>query len=247
MSKPRRTWRGPAGVALLALLTLWIVAPATARQTVERTGRAYRQGDDRLLYTETHREVLRGGRVMSCTVIYRDPRGRSFARRTLDFTGGATHPDFRLENSRTGHVEAAVQQGDRVLVSFRRSAADVYREKKLTLPDQAIIDAGFDRFVKHNWTRLVQGETVKRPFLVPSLRQFVDFRIYLEQHDTARVVFVMEPASFLLRLFGDAITVTYERNHRVLRRYRGISNLRDRGGENYMVYVEFSGAGAVRR
>ena len=81
------------------------------------------------------------------------------------------------------------------------------------------------------------------PFLVPSFHRFIDFKIYRKRQSDTEVTFVMEPASFLLRIVGDGVLVTYNRDNAALKRYEGISNIRDEQGDNYEVRVEFPGAG----
>lgn len=230
--------------AMAALALCAAAAPAgAAATTAERTGYAYELGGNALLYTEQHEETLRNGRVTRSVVTYRDARGEVVATKRLDFSRKAISPDFRLENSRNGHVEGARRRGDRVLVYFRKTGDYEYRDERVEPPAGAIIDGGFDRFIEHQWRRLLAGEEFERPFLVPSMRRFVDFRIYLEGRSDADVVFVMEPASLLLRVVGGRITVVYDRESRALKRYEGVSNIRDRAGENYEVRVEFPAAG----
>lgn len=79
--------------------------------------------------------------------------------------------------------------------------------------------------------------------LLPSFHRFLDFRIYLERKTDTELVFIMEPASMLLRVIADGIVVSYDRDSGALRRYEGISNIRDQDGENYQVRVEFPAAG----
>ncbi len=121
-----------------------------------------------------------------------------------------------------------------------------FNEQELRPPEDAIIDGGFDRFIEANWSRLLQGEVFERPFLVPAFQKFLDFRIYLERAGNADVIFVMEPASLLVRLVGGGIVVTYDRDSAALKRYEGISNIRDPDGKNYEVRVEFPAAGRSR-
>ena len=152
-------------------------------------------------------------------------------------------PDFKLSNSVNGHLEGARREAGYCIVFFRKTNEDKYRESRISLPDHAIIGGGFDRFIESNWNRLLAGEVFKRPFLVPSFHKFIDFKIYLEKSTGADVVFVMEPASFLLRVLSDPITVTYNRGSASLRLYKGVSNIRDQAGENLDVRVEFTPAG----
>lgn len=237
---------GDMNVALVLALWAFAIPAGTHATTSERTGYAYALDKDMLLYTEKHHESVENGRVVRSVVTYRDPEGQIVATKRLDFSGNAASPGFRLENARNGHLEGAEQRDDKLLVFFRRTTNHDYEEAKLDFPGRAIIDGGFDRFVESNWTRLLQGEVFKRPFLVPSLQRFLDFRIYLERRTDADVVFIMEPASLLLRIVGEEIIVTYDRDNAALKRYEGISNLRDQEGSNYRVRVEFPAAGGSR-
>lgn len=229
-------------VALLALVLIPLAAES-AGTSAQRTGYAYELGTDRLLYIEAHNEYLEQGRVTRSEVVYRNPEGGVIARKQLNFHRNASNPDFRLENQANGHLEGANQRDDRLLVFFRKTEDHALRERELRAPDDAIIDGGFDRFIENNWAALVRGEVFERPFLVPSFQRFLDFRIYLERMTDTDVVFVMEPASMLLRIVGDGIVVAYDRDSAALRRYEGISNIRDEDGENYEVRVEFPAAG----
>jgi len=201
-------------IVVLIALACVVSVPASGAPIQERKGYAYPAGDDRLLYTEEHREWLRDGEVVRSEVTYRDADGGVIATKRLDFSGVPTHPDFELNNHASGHIEGAEQQPDGVRVFFRRTDGHELKEKKVALPDEAIIDGGFDRFIELNWERLLSGEVFERPFLVPSFQRFVNFRIYLEKQRGDDVIFVMEPASFLVRLVGEGIVVTLGRSER---------------------------------
>jgi hypothetical protein len=231
------------GVAVFLALILIPLAAESAGTTGQRTGYAYELGTDRLLYTEEHHEQIEQGRVTRSEVVYRKPDGGVIATKQLNFRRNASDPDFRLENPVNGHLEGANQRDDRLLVFFRKTDDHALRERELRAPDNAIIDGGFDRFIENNWTALMQGDVFQRPFLVPSFQRFLEFRIYLERMTETEVVFIMEPASMLLRIVGDGIVVAYDRDSAALRRYEGISNIRDQDGENYEVRVEFPADG----
>jgi len=85
----------------------------------ERTGYAYRPGDNELLYTEEHDERVENGRVARSTVTYRGPGGNVIAVKRLDFSGSGSTPDFRLENRRNGHVEGARTRDQGLVVFFQ--------------------------------------------------------------------------------------------------------------------------------
>jgi len=236
-----------SAVVAACLVACLQAIPAPAGATIDRKGYAYALDGDALLYVEEHDDIVREGRVVRSTVTYRDPSGGAFATKRLDFSAEPTSPEFELENARTGHVEGAKRRGDALLVMFRKSDEYDLQQERLEPPGDAIIDGGFDRFIESNWSRLIDGEVFERPFLVPSFQRFVDFRIYLERRSETEVVFVMEPDSFLLRLVGGGIEVTYDRDSAALKRYEGVSNMRDPSGDNFKVRVEFPAAGSEGR
>lgn len=228
----------PISIAILGFLAFGSTFPVHA-ELVQRIGYAYEAGEDTLLYTEEHKEWKEDGAITKSVVTYRDADGNVIATKNLDFSGDPVNPDFRLTSTSNGHIEGAKQEPDRFVVFFRKSRDHEYREEEIQLPDHAIIDGGFDRFVEINWEDLLEGEVFERPFLVPSFHRFIDFKIYLEEKNETHAVFFMKPASLLLRLVGAGIKVTYDRNNGALKLYEGISNVRDSSGENYDIRVEF--------
>jgi len=234
-------WR-LVGNALLLATTL-LAAPIEAKVLL-RVGLAYDSDSGELLYSEHHREVYHGERVLRSTVTYKDAEGDAFAEKSIDFTAGRTMPDFSLANRRTGHREGSQRAGELLAISHRKAQTKKFKTVQVPAPMTAIIDAGFDRFVEDYWDELASGHIVVRPFLVPSRFDFLDFRIRKLKEDRKfgrkTLVFRMEPNGLLLRtLMVDPMDITYDAQRRILMRYRGISNMRNANGENYKVRIEF--------
>ena len=208
----------------------------------ERVGYAYAAGSGSLLYSEHHQEWWKGGRILRDTVTYRDADGNIIGEKHVDFRTRERAPGFLLRNIRTGHSEgAAAAAEDKLEVSFRRNQGAPLKKEALNLPENAIVDAGFDRFVENNWEALMRGETFVRPFLVPSRLQFIDFRIRRVDNESEpeRATFEMATDSALLRLFAPAIRVIYDTRNRTLLEYDGVSNIRNGQGENLDVEIRF--------
>lgn len=231
-------------LSAVVLAALVLIPCQAGANIIERIGYAYSLGadDEEFLYMEQHEEWMENGRITRSTVTYRDADGSVIAKKNLDFSKDPSSPEFRLNGIANGHVEGASRKNGEFIVFFRKSDDHELVEKAVTLPEQAIIDGGFDRFIEKNWNALLKGEVFDRPFLVPSFGKFVDFKIYLDRATGSDAVFVLETASLLLRLLSEKIEVTYSRENAALKRYVGISNIRDRQGENYEVRVVFPGA-----
>jgi hypothetical protein len=234
---------GCRGVARAAALMSVLMVPlaSSGNSLKERVGYAYDSGSGALIYTEHHQEWWNGGQILRDTVTYRDAQGRIIGEKHVHFRNRENAPEFVLRNIRTGHSEAAKMDSDEVEVSFRRSQGEPEKKKTMDLPDSAIVDAGFDRFVENNWEALIQGEAFVQPFLVPSRLQFIDFRIVRidDGSDPDRVTFEMAVDSALLRFIVPAIAVVYSTRDRSLVEYDGVSNLRDARGRNLDVEIRF--------
>ena len=89
------------------------------------------------------------------------------------------------------------------------------------------------------WDELTQGKRLLRKLLIPSMKKFIDFRIYQQQITEDRRILHIEPDSLLFRLFGDATILEYAADEPVLLSFKGISNMRDADGDNLQVAISF--------
>jgi hypothetical protein len=108
------------------------------------------------------------------------------------------------------------------------------RSAELT-PAPEVIDAGFDEWVRAQWSTLLKGEPVPMAFLVPSRLRSYGFKV--------RAMTPVSPTvqSFRLRLSGwlgwlaPSIEVSYATADQRLLRFTGPSNIRDDRGESPLV------------
>ncbi len=240
LSVPQSSLR--IAVSFLALISIFFRSLAYGTEAIrERIGYAYAAGSKSLLYSEHHQEWWKQGRILRDTVTYRDADGNIIGEKHVDFRSRERAPGFLLRNIRTGHSEGAAAASNKLEVSFRRNQGAPLKKGALDLPEDAIVDAGFDRFVENNWEALMRGESFVRPFLVPSRLQFIDFRIRRvdDGSEPERATFEMAIDSALLRLFAPAINVVYDARNRTLLEYDGVSNIRNGQGENLDVEIRF--------
>jgi hypothetical protein len=250
MANPHKPGLSPGPLLIIALAG-WLACGQVTAEVRERIGRAYDRTSGVLLYKERHRETYAGGELIAAKVRYIDPQGRTIGSKRVDFSQDPFVPEFQLDNSRTGHVEGLTRiAADSLQVRFREHANRELLQQQISLPRDAIADAGFDRFIESQWENLIDGKTLVRNFLVPSRLEFMEWRIRRkddvdqdaqtgDENDTDTVRFALEIDSAFLRLVVPAIVVIYDRDTRRLMRYEGLSNLRDDSGENHSVRIEF--------
>lgn len=203
---------------------------AHAGQSYE--GIAYAPDGKGLLYRETHWVV--GKRHL---VLYRCPDGRAFARKRLDYASHPTAPDYEVTDARDGY-RTGVQTTAAGREAFLQARAG-QRARRAALPAGAVVDAGFDAFIRTAWDRLGGKGRVAVPFLVPSRLQAMDFQVEARPLRAAGArVFRLSLASWIGGVLPH-IDVTYDAATRTLLRFQGMSDVRDGRGRNLVVDIRF--------
>ena len=238
------TLRSGSAALALALVAQAGAPPAYAQVAVQYEGTA-RGMDGAFAYRETHYLERAGDGSGERLVLYRCKDGRAFARKLVHYDAGSLAPDFALEDARTGYREG-VRTVDRAREVFVRTG-DAAPERRKPLPRVAglVADAGFDDFVARHWDALAAGRAVRVPFLVPAELDSFPFKVR-----RTRTMQLEGQAAVVLRLslgawygfFLPHIDATYTVSDRMLRRYEGLSNIRDLELENVVVRIEFAPA-----
>jgi hypothetical protein len=231
-------------IRLLAAALALAVLPAQAALTFEE-GIARDPESQALLYREHHLVRRADGQPTERLVLYRCADGTPFARKRVDYRRSVQAPEFSFEDVRLGYREGLRRTGDTGTVWVRDGRGDDERSAALDDPAARLVaDAGFDEFIRRNWSPLVAGESVPLRFAVPSRLQTLGFKVGRQ----GSLTLGQEPAeSFRLKLGGvlgwvaPHIDVAYGRESRRLLRFEGLSNLRSDDGESQLVArIEFA-------
>jgi hypothetical protein len=231
----RRMARGLLGLGAI----LATVGPAGAGQYYR--GYAYTADDHRLLYSESH-WIYDDQGVGHRLVIYSCANGEAFARKWVDTTPGTATPDVDMLDGRTGYKEGVRTRAGQREVFEQPDATSPEKHSAIATPPDAVIDAGFDAFVREHWDALSGAGVSPLPFLIPSELHYVDFsakKLRDEQSDGREVRW------FRLQLAGwyafvlPHIDVAYDAQSRDLYEYRGLSNIRGAGSKNLTVTIQF--------
>jgi hypothetical protein len=213
-------------------------APGPAAQ--HYLGMAYARAGGRLLYSEEH-WIVRDSRGERRVVLYRCPNGRPFARKRLHGGIDDPAPDFSFHDRRDGYREGVAGRDGERQVYVQRDRSAPRQLVSLATPRNAVIDAGFDAYLRSRWDALGLGKDTQIAFLVPSRLEYLHLKIRPgDGQDEGRAV-----RRFQLSLdawYGFAapsIEVIYSKDSRRLLRFEGIGNIRDGQGRSQQVRIEF--------
>jgi len=232
------------GVLLLGV-SAWLSGAAHAsEQYVAYFGVAASQRSDQLLYGESHVVRYQNGRIAERVVLYTCPDGTPFARKHSTYEDPLA-PNFVFEDVSNGMREG-VRLGERAgagrQVFFR--GVDGKPEKTAPVPQVSglVVDSGFDEFIRSNWQTLMTQGSLSLQFLVPSRLETLSFQLQHlrsgSEDGTPTEVFRLKLQG-ILGWIAPNIDVTYSERDHVLMRYEGLSDLRDKSGDNLRVDITF--------
>ncbi|MCW8194248.1 hypothetical protein F6455_05585 [Proteobacteria bacterium 005FR1] len=210
------------------LLTGLIAPPAAAINTAEAdiVGEARDRNLGELLYHELHYFSDEG---LDHQVIYRTPDGEVLAEKKLDYTRSDVQPQLNQQNFACGESIGVSYAEDALKVSYRPDEQEAVETAQVERDSELVIDAGFDNLVRRNWQQVTAGDPLTFDYLVPS--RFTSYTFRLKNVDCSESAeqgwqcFVIEPASWWLRMLVDPISLTYESSSRRLVEFNGLGNI----------------------
>ena len=155
--------------------------------------------------------------ALQCSVFYLRPDDEVIASKELDYAASRKAPALTFKDFRSD------------------------REVTINKPDSdAVVDAGFDNFVRLQWQDLAEGEEIRFPFRLVDREDPIKMRAYREQScENDKLCLKIRLDSWLLGNLIDPIQLTYDRDSQRLLRFQGISNLKNDSGRSQTVEIEY--------
>lgn len=201
----------------------------------------------RLIYREEHRLQLRDGKPYQRDVNYFDAEGKKIAQKKNQYFNNIAAPDFHLSDLRNNYREQAIYNDDGSLtLSLLEDGDQAWRTTRINnLPDDLIIDAGFDEFVRRHWQALLAGKQINFNFASAARQDLIGFRLKKSTANKQQLVLSMRLQSRMLSWLLNPIELTYDRQNQRLLRYRGLSNILDEQGNSYKADIHYQYPEAV--
>lgn len=224
-------------------LALLCFAFTSAVETVSYTGYAYKEGVKKPVYTERFTDKTVDGKPSETITKYYDADNKLIAQRTLNFSKSKFAPDFKTEDLRTGYTEGAEAKGKKVKLFVREDKDSKLKEKTISIPEPAVIDGGFNQYIKTNWSELEKGKTLVFNFAVASRLDYYKMRAVRVSATEKSMKVKIEPERKILRLLASPIVVNYDKSTKRILSYEGISNISDENGDNLTIKLVYPDKG----
>ncbi|UPG96306.1 hypothetical protein [Luteibacter aegosomatissinici] len=187
-----------------------------------------------VLYREVH--LVDGSRQV---VSYQCPDGKPFALKVLDAARDPTQPNVTYQDARRGLSETVQASGSQLDIKVRKKGGDE-QARTIDVPQGAVIDAGFDPYIRSHWDSLGAGVSV--PFLVASRFRFFDVKILGGKVADGQRHLVMKLDAWYA-FAAPTIEMTYGAADRRLLRYEGMGTVRNAKGKGIEVRIDFPPSG----
>jgi hypothetical protein len=220
-------------------LSIILFAFTYAVETDSYTGYAYKEGVNKPVYTERFTDKTTDGKPTETITKYYDADNKLIAQRTLNFSKSKFAPDFKTEDFRTGYQEGAEIKGKKVRLFVKESKDEKLREKTISIPSPAVIDGGFNQYIKANWSELEKGKALVFNFAVASRLDYYKMRAVKISSTDKTMKVKIEPERKILRMLASPIVVNYDKSTKRILSYEGISNISDEHGDNFTIRLVY--------
>jgi hypothetical protein len=226
------------------LLAVLITIPVFSNQIYKYNGEAFDLKTGKKLYSDFHEETYLNGKHISSNINYKDPSGKVFAKKKIVFQKNEERADFKLEDFRDGYTEGAEVNGSQIKFIYRKNNSEELKEQTITSPENAVLDGGFDVFIRKNWNEILNGKRLTLNICAPSQMdcfKFAAFKVSEEKWKGIDAVKVrVELNNRILAAFVQPIIIHYEKETKRILQYDGISNINNEEGKSYVVRITYT-------
>lgn len=195
-----------------------------------------------LQYIETYLQDPTGNKI---TAIYWSIDQQPIGYKDLTFTGDSTIPDnyemFDYRRSRGYRVEVSGNMAKiQALMMDNKNNVQVYREKRLSITNNTVIDASFNRVLQNNWDRLLSGKSLRVDFLQADKNRLVPLKIKKTRcKSKQRLCLKISLDNFLLQALVPKLTMEYSLTDRHILYFSGLGPVLTEKGKGFPVSINY--------
>lgn len=223
---------------LTPLLVNAMEATNTKESQIQFIGKAYDMNTNKFLYTEHHNYTSEKNHIVN----YKEINGDLFATKKIDYKNSYFSPNITQLNNRNGEEITTLKSNGKMKITYQESKEHEKLEAAIDYTPRLIIDAGFDNFITHNWSDLINGKELSIDYLIPSRLDHYELSIKKVPCKTNNLYcFNISASSFFIRIFSNDLKLAYEvfEKRPRLKSFQGRSNICDKKGNYQDVVINY--------
>ena len=176
------------------------------------------------------------------SVRYSSGNEDAFASKTLSYAQSPLRPSLEFRQPGFSEVIEIKNSNDQSLEVIWQAPSGSTDKATIDVTPLLVADAGFDNFVRQNWTRVVvNGESVDFDMVAPTRVDYYGFT--LEPASDSRInaehQLRIRPSNRLLGFLVDPIFLGYNSDG-LLTDYLGLTNIRKNEDSNYTAHIRYA-------
>ena len=221
----------------LVLCFSWVGYAQQDRQGL--TARAYALPDSQFVFTEYRIRYTPPNKPAVTHVRYVDPTGSLLAEKKLTYNKQRYTPQINFSQQVDGYRLSAHREGNQVTAQLTEKGKT--KTKVFSVPSNAVLDEGIRHLVIDSLEVLRKGNEVSFPLIVPERFAWYTFSFKkLGSPKPGILRLQMGVANPVLALLLKPSIIDYNSATGELIEYRGISDLKDKESENFILHMYFS-------
>lgn len=204
--------------------------------------------DGKTLYCEWH--TYRDAEGVK-NVYYADTRGKVFARKKLDLSQDPSRPSYEQVDERFGESHKVSRNENTFIFEYQEDENADLQRVEISSKKVDVIDAGFDQKIRDLWLDISKKENQKIDFGSTVFQRSLALRVresdvqacplnaYFKQQGQATRCFIIEPASFFVRLFFDGLKLSYDSESKQLLQFFGPVNIKSPEGGKLKALIRY--------
>ncbi len=207
-------------------------------------GQAFELKTGKKIYQDHHQEFYENGKHLYSIVEYKDNNGKVFAKKNINFQKAGPKAEFLLNDYRDGYLEGSELVNGKIKLIYQKNKSEEKKEEIIDSPVNAVLDGGFDIFIRKNWDEILEGKKKQFHICAPSQMdcfKFVAFKTKEEIINGKDAVLIrVELNNFILAALVKPILIHYEKSSKRILQYDGISNINNPEGKSYVVRIVYT-------
>ncbi len=234
--------------AVLPFLFLTLTASAVFAESRRFTCRAIDPRSRKVVFTCSGVEVFRASRPVNAEIVYRNAKGRIFAREKLTYRRDRISPDVTLNDNRDGRRETVERNPPHFIVTTQESAKAPIVISTVNLPDAeyaGLTIPAIPRYLSETFADKPADTRHIFYCLFPQEKKLLRLRATLEAFVKYRgreaLRLRVQPDNFVYRWFSDPVRLTISKKSGRMLRYEGLHYIRDpQTGHGSIVDLSFA-------